>query len=183
MRRQADEWHITHVLDYWATEKKDKPYSNHIGVLVAESCRGRYNNLLQTLPALLPLIVMELDILRSDGTDEFLIRCMPIYYPDSIELNKHKTVIPKKSSDDILTTKVSMLLISYIIDDANLVSFTMRDISSKTGISLGAVGNVMRALSERGFIDMHRNKRVVVNLDGLLAHFEHIKGVFPDRES
>lgn len=182
MRRQADEWHITHVLDYWANERKKKPYSNHIAVLITESCRGRYNNLLLTLASTMPLIVIELDILQKEGSDEYLVQCKPIYYPDAVKLNKHKTIIPQKTTSDILTSNTSMLLIAYILEQPDIVKTPFREICSKVNISLGAVGNIFRALEARGFIKVNDKNRELEKAEDLLEHFNHIVEVFPDRK-
>ncbi len=75
-----------------------------------------------------------------------------------------------------------MLLISKLIDDPELVAYSMRDIQEKIGISLGAVGNAFRALVGRGFVEVKNNKRSISNMEGLKEHFNNIKEVFPDRK-
>ena len=62
----------------------------------------------------------------------------------------------------------------------------MRDISTLTGISLGAVNNGVRILAKRNFAEsMGRApniKRKLINLSELEAHFAQILRAFPDRK-
>jgi hypothetical protein len=181
MLGEADNWHIVHVLDYWSNEKAKKPFSNHVGVLITESCRGRYNKLLHTLPDFLPLIVMELNITTVGDSESYYIECIPIYYPEHTKIGPRKKVTVKRTTKDILTSKTSLLLIAHLLSDHMLVTKSMREIADKTQISLGAVGNITQALTNRGYIRVKGNQRSLTNIKELKEHFVHIISVFPDR--
>jgi hypothetical protein len=180
-RGQVDHWHIAHILDYWAREQQERRFSYHVPVLVAESSRGRFRILLSTLPVFLPLIVMEMRIMELDNSGAHSFRCEPIYYPDNVKMGIENKLWVKKSSDYFLASKTSMLLIGHLLSDHGMVSKTMRDISDSTGISLGAVANVVRALSQEGFIQQKGKRRKLVNIDGLRERFADVARAFPDR--
>jgi hypothetical protein len=63
----------------------------------------------------------------------------------------------------------------------------MRDISTFTGISLGAVNRVIVLLTERNFVEPKGNKpniaRRLINISGLEDHFTQIIRAFPDRKN
>ena len=62
----------------------------------------------------------------------------------------------------------------------------MREISTLTGISLGAVNRVIVLLAERNFVESKGNKpniaRRLINISGLEDHFTQIIRAFPDRK-
>jgi len=72
------------------------------------------------------------------------------------------------------------------LNDKNLISKTMRDISTLTGISLGAVNSVVRILAERNFVESKGRapniRRKLTNLRELEDHFAQILRAFPDRK-
>jgi hypothetical protein len=181
MRGPADHWHIGHVLDYWAKEKRTKQFSYHVAVLITESCRGRYKTLLSTLPSFIPIIIMELRFIKVDSSVDHYIRCEPIYYPDNINFGLEDRMYVKGSSGFILASKTSMLLIAHLLSNQKLITKSMRDISSLTGVSLGAVGNIVKALSEKNYVEQSGKKRKLSNEKELKGHFLQILRAFPDR--
>jgi hypothetical protein len=164
MRGRTDHWHISHVLDYWAKEQRAKKFSYHVAVLITESCRHRFKELLSTLPLFMPLIVMEMRVFKINDSKDHYLRCEPIYYPDNVNLGVEDRLYVESSSGNLLASKTSMLLIAHFLNDKNLISKTMRDISTFTGISLGAVA------------------RRLINISGLEDHFTQIIRAFPDRK-
>jgi hypothetical protein len=187
MRGRTDHWHISHVLDYWAKQQRAKKFSYHVAVLITESCRGRFKELLSTLPLFLPLIVMEMRVFKIKDSKDYYLRCEPIYYPDNVNLGVGDRLYVESSSGNILASKTSMLLIAHFLNDKNLISKTMRDISTFTGISLGAVNRVIVLLTERNFVEPKGNKpniaRRLINISGLEDHFTQIIRAFPDRKN
>ena len=59
----------------------------------------------------------------------------------------------------------------------------MREISSSSGVSLGAVGNIVKALAEKNYIEQSGKRRKLSNDKELKEHFLQILRAFPDRAS
>ena len=186
MRGRTDHWNISHVLDYWAKEQRAKKFSYHVAVLITESCRRRFKELLSTLPLFMPLIVMEMRVFKVTDSKDHYLRCEPIYYPDNVNLGVEDRLYVESSSGNLLASKTSMLLIAHFLDNKSLISKTMREISTLTGISLGAVNRVIVLLAERNFVESKGNKtniaRRLINISGLEDHFTQIIRAFPDRK-
>lgn len=186
MRGRTDHWHISHVLDYWAKQQRAKKFSYHVAVLIAESCRRRFKELLSTLPLFIPLIVMEMRVFKINDSKDHYLRCEPIYYPDNVNLGVEDRLYVESSSGNLLASKTSMLLIAHFLDNKSLISKAMREISTFTGISLGAVNRVIVLLAERNFVESKGNKpniaRRLINISGLEDHFTQIIRAFPDRK-
>jgi hypothetical protein len=70
MLGECDADHGFRVLDYWARERLRNPNARHFAVLVAEDLSGRYKTVIETLPQFLPLIAIEIRVLRleTEGT-------------------------------------------------------------------------------------------------------------------
>src|SRR5712691_7864928 len=64
MLGECDADHGFRTLDYWARERLKNPNAKHVAVLVAEDLSGRYKTLIETLPQFLPLIAIELKVLK-----------------------------------------------------------------------------------------------------------------------
>lgn len=186
MRGRTDHWHISHVLDYWAKQQRAKKFSYHVAVLITESCRRRFKELLSTLPLFIPLIVMEMRVFKINDSKDYYLRCEPIYYPDNVNLGVEDRLYVESSSGNLLASKTSMLLIAHFLNDKNLISKTMRDISTLTSISLGGVNKVIRILAERNFVESKGRapniRRKLTNLGELEDHFAQILRAFPDRK-
>ena len=186
MRGRTDHWHISHVLDYWAKQQRTKKFSYHVAVLITESCRRRFKELLSTLPLFPPLIVMEMRVFKIKDSKDYYLRCEPIYYPDNVNLGVEDRLYVESSSGNLLASKTSMLLLAHFLNDKNLISKTMRDISNLTGISLGGVNKVVRILAERNFVESKGRapniRRKLTNIVELEDHFAQILRAFPDRK-
>jgi hypothetical protein len=68
MLGECDADHGFRTLDYWARERLQNPNARHVAVLIAEDLSGRYKTVIETLPLFLPLIAIELKVLRLEGT-------------------------------------------------------------------------------------------------------------------
>lgn len=86
MLGEVDADHGFRTLDYWARERLLRPNARHVAVLVAEDLSGRYKTVLETLPQFLPLIGIELRVIKiGQGTDEIaLIDTNIVIQPDDM---------------------------------------------------------------------------------------------------
>ncbi len=180
-RRTIDHWHLAHVLDYWAKELKSRHYSHHTAVLVAESVRGRFRNVLETLPEFIPLIIEELWVLEGDGTGGKQILCQPVYYPDSIYTDREGSLVRKSRTHNPLVSRTGLLLIHHFVHNPKLVSATYREIQKKTNVSLGAVSNIIGALQDRGLVRIEGRRRYLVDKETLERHLSDAFRALPER--
>lgn len=178
MLGQIDHKHIAHCLDYWAREKRKKQFSNHCAVLICESTRGRYSTLLKTLPDFLPLIIFEFNILEN--RNDLLFDCIPIYLPEEVNLSKFKREPEKKNPRTLLASNTSLVFLSKIILDETILLMTSREMATKTGVSLGATSNIIKALKELNFLD---DKKSIKNKSGLIEYLNHILNAFPGKKA
>jgi hypothetical protein len=85
MLGECDSDHGFRVLDYWARERVRNPNAKHVAVLVAEDLSGRYKTLIDTLPQFLPLIAIEIKVLRLVSEhDVATIEAVIVAQPDDL---------------------------------------------------------------------------------------------------
>lgn len=180
-RGMVDHWHLAHVLDYWARELKSRHYSHHMAVLVAESVRGRFRNVLETLPEFIPLIIEELWVLVRSGTGRKEILCQPVYYPDSIRTDREDSLARRSKIRSPLVSRTGLLLIRHFVHNPKLVSAPYREIQKKTDVSLGAISNILGALQDRGLVRIEGRRRYLVDQDALEHHLSDAFRALPER--
>lgn len=83
MLGECDADHGFRVLDYWARERLKNPNGRHYAVIVAEDLTGRYKTVIETLPDFLPLIAIELRVLRLE-TDVCTVDTTIVAQPDDL---------------------------------------------------------------------------------------------------
>jgi len=87
MLGECDSDHGFRVLDYWARERRVKPNSRHVAVLVAEDLSGRYRTVIETLTEYLPFIAVELKTLQLDSVPPIATTFPAVFaQPDDIVL-------------------------------------------------------------------------------------------------
>ncbi len=59
--------HIIRCIEYWDIERRRYPAYDHTAVLVAENLTGRFLNVLGLFSGTMPLIVLQLDVLKVEG--------------------------------------------------------------------------------------------------------------------
>jgi hypothetical protein len=99
MLGECDSDHGFRVLDYWARERRTKPNSRHVAVLVAEDLSGRYRTVIETLTEYLPLMAVELKTLQFD-TDPPIATTFPVVFAEPDDLVVRPADEPGKDNGD-----------------------------------------------------------------------------------
>jgi hypothetical protein len=100
MLGECDSDHGFRTLDYWARERLKEPNTRHVAVLVAEDLSGRYKTVIETLAQFLPLIAIEIRVLRLDGREDFCtIDTAIVAQPDDLMLENADEPVEPASKD------------------------------------------------------------------------------------
>jgi RecB family endonuclease NucS len=174
LRGEIDSVHITHVLDYWANEKRIKQKSKHIAVLIAESLKGRYQTLVSTLPYDIPLICCEFTLFRYN-TEIFFYNSI-IYFPKilnyiNIDYNKYYN---HTVSRKIIYSRQYFNFITKILENPDVIKESYRFMASYIKVPLGSVSKYLKLLNQLNFIDDEKN---IVNIDLFIEHVKDVERV------
>jgi hypothetical protein len=165
MLGQIDSRHIGNILDYWAKEKSNKLYSDHIAIIICESIRGRYQKLLSVLPDYVPIICGEFTIYKN-GKDLFF-NYEPIYYPSNLEFKKFEN----KFKSNKMISKQSLIFMQKIIEMPSILKENRRHLAEFTGVSLGSTCKFIKNLQDMNYLDKELN---IINLKDLKEHTNHV---------
>ncbi len=107
---KCDPSHIIRCIEYWDIERKRYPNYDHCAVLVAEEVTARYLNVLQLFNGHIPMIILQLDVLKIDNNivldfvkvmDRFELRADDISEIQSVQASTRKDW-EKKTSNECL---------------------------------------------------------------------------------
>ena len=132
MLGETDPSHIIRAIEYWDNEKRRFPQRQHFCILIAETFDRRYFNVIQILSLNVPMIAIQVDLLKING--EFILnfsKILDIYVEPEDDIETVPVTEVTWSDKAQWTLETARKLIEIISEQAKNISlnFTQSYIS------------------------------------------------------